>query len=127
IQRIENNKIAFHLNDIIDDTFVIANNELLGEIIFNLIDNAIKFTKQGSITIYNGFTDDQYILSIKDTGIGIPESSWEIVFEPFRQAENVTEEKEGIGLGLTLAKKYTEVLGGNIWFESEINKGTSFH
>lgn len=127
LQKKKNKPLELKFSDIIDDTYVIANNELLSEIIYNLIDNAIKYTEQGSVTIYNEFTDDEYILSIRDTGIGIPVSSREIIFEPFRQADNLNGEKGGIGLGLTLSKKYTDVLGGKLWFKSEINKGTTFH
>ena len=119
--------ISFTMNDFIDKIYVNANKEMLNEIISNLIDNAIKFTERGSITIYSEFADDECIISIKDTGVGIPENSRQIIFEPFRQAEGLTKQSGGIGLGLTLAKKYTEVMGGKLWFETEINNGTTFH
>jgi PAS domain S-box-containing protein len=119
--------ISFTTNDFIDKIYVNANNEMLNEILSNLIDNAIKFTERGSIIIYSEFADDKCIISVKDTGIGIPDDSRQIIFEPFRQAEGLTKQSGGIGLGLTLAKKYTEVMGGKLWFETEINNGTTFH
>lgn len=119
--------IDFTTNDFVDNIYVNANKEMLSEIISNLIDNAIKFTERGSIIIYSEFADDECIVSIKDTGIGIPDNSKQIIFEPFRQAEGLTKQSGGIGLGLTLAKKYTDVMGGKLWFESEVNNGTTFH
>ncbi len=118
--------LNFVIEDILDRIFVIGNKEMIHEIVSNLIDNAIKFTEKGSVIIFNEYSDDSYILSIKDTGAGISNQSKEIIFEPFRQAETQSRNVSGIGLGLTLAKKFAEVMGGKISFESTLYQGTTF-
>lgn len=123
----KNKNLSFAIKDFQDDIFVEANNGLIIEIISNLVDNAIKFTEKGSVIIFGEIKSDQFILSIKDSGIGISGNSKEIIFEPFRQAEGLTKQSGGIGLGLTLAKKYASIINCKLWFESEINKGSTFY
>lgn len=122
-----NKNIQFVIKDLNDKTYVDGNTEMVSEIISHIIDNAIKFTDKGGVTIYNKFSDNKYILSIKDTGKGIQDNIKDIIFEPFSQVEEDKKNSSGIGLGLTLAKKYSEILGGKLWFESEVGKGTTFH
>ncbi|PCH76299.1 MAG: hypothetical protein COB98_06700 [Flavobacteriaceae bacterium] len=100
------------------------------QIMNNLISNAKKFTKTGSIEI--GYTIDAlpntgYLkFYVKDTGLGIPKDKQHLLFKPFSQATN-TDYKKGNGLGLSISKGLVKVLGGHIWFESEPNKGSSFY
>ncbi|PLX16512.1 MAG: hypothetical protein C0599_15245 [Salinivirgaceae bacterium] len=97
------------------------------QVINILIGNAIKFTSEGSISI--DCKVDNSILEIKvtDTGIGIDEEHHEIIFEPFRQVEIAMKRKfGGTGLGLTIAKKIAETLGGNIYLDSKLNEGSTF-
>ncbi len=108
-----------------------ADEVLLQLIIHNLIDNAIKFTRKGGITIetdlsYEG--ESQWcIIRIKDTGIGISEDQFEVIFHEFRQiSEGYNRSYEGTGLGLTLAKKMAEMLEGKITVESELGLGSIF-
>ncbi len=104
---------------------------LLTQILFNLIDNAIKFTQEGSITIeldkINKNGTDFAVMSIIDTGSGISEEKQSKIFEPFRQvSEGIDRTHEGVGLGLTITKKMVELMNGSIEVESKENEGTRF-
>ncbi len=91
----------------------------------HLLSNAIKFTYQGSITIDIDLQDTEIKFEISDTGIGIPKEMQTKVFEPFRQADTGNSRiYGGSGVGLSIAKGYTELLDGKIILESEPNKGT---
>jgi CheY-like chemotaxis protein len=104
---------------------------LFGRIIYNLVDNAIKFTHQGVITIelkkeiINGA--GWAVLYVKDTGIGIKKENYGLIFEDFRQvSEGISRQFEGTGLGLTITKKTVKLMGGEISVESTFGKGTIF-
>ena len=100
------------------------------QILLNLLSNATKFTKEGDINILvNDKPDDDSILVIKvsDSGIGMTAEQVEKVFKPFTQADEKTTRKfGGTGLGLTITKMFTEMMGGEISLKSIPNKGTSF-
>lgn len=99
----------------------------LGQILNNLIGNALKFTEKGTIEIIVKATDDRIIFSIKDTGIGIDPSLHSVIFDRFRQVELTQSRKYGgTGLGLSLAKSYTEMLGGTIKVHSVPDNGSIF-
>lgn len=103
----------------------------LNKIISNLLENALKFTKDGFIEfgyyLKNETTKNQLIIYVKDTGIGIEKEKQEIIFERFSQGEKELSKKVGgIGLGLSIAKENTELLGGSISLESTVGKGTTF-
>lgn len=94
----------------------------------NLIKNAIKFTEKGLITF--GFTIEEksIVFFVKDTGVGIPEDQKEIIFQSFRQLDDTLARKyAGIGLGLTVCKKISDVLNGEIWVESVEGEGSVFY
>ncbi len=98
----------------------------------NLVKNAIKFTKNGSIEIgYNlKFNNEQWVLElyVKDTGIGIPKDRQEAIFERFIQADISNKmAHQGAGLGLSISKAYIEMLGGKIWLISEEGVGSTFY
>ena len=111
-----------------DKTKMIYSDEAkLHQILTNLINNAVKFTKSGSIDF--GFETKGNIIQfyVKDTGIGIPAELHDKVFIRFIQAEqSMTKNYEGAGLGLAISKGLVELLGGKIWVESEIGMGTTF-
>lgn len=110
-----------------DDVFINIDEMHFTSILNNLINNAIKFTEKGGITVRIRKQDENVLISIQDTGIGIPEEKQSIVFEAFRQAsEGISRNFEGTGLGLTLTKKFVELMNGSITMESQLGSGTTF-
>ena len=108
-----------------------ADENLLHVILHNLIDNAVKFTAKGGVTVETDLVKLEeklwVLIRIKDTGIGIPREHFDIIFHEFRQlSEGYNRSYEGTGLGLTLARKMTEMLNGNITVESEVDLGSIF-
>ncbi|MHB8580147.1 MAG: PAS domain S-box protein, partial [Ignavibacteriaceae bacterium] len=96
-------------------------------VINNLINNAVKFTHEGEITVSVSSKDNYIEIKVMDTGIGIAKKDQEIIFEEFRQAsEGFKRNFEGTGLGLSITKKLVEKFGGNIIVESELGKGSTF-
>jgi signal transduction histidine kinase/CheY-like chemotaxis protein len=101
----------------------------LQQILSNLLSNALKFTEKGSIEFGFEFNEsDKITLFVKDTGIGLNKEQQKIIFNRFKQLEEtVTRQFGGSGLGLTISKGIVELLGGKIWVESEIKKGSTFY
>jgi len=98
------------------------------QVLTNLLDNAIKFTQQGTVTLRVGAEGDQLCISVSDTGIGIAQDRLQAIFDPFTQADaSMTRRFGGTGLGTTISKQLVELMGGRIWAESELGKGTTFH
>ena len=111
-----------------EDIILYTDREKLYGIMNNLIKNAIKYSQQG--TIYYGYKrkEADILFFIKDQGIGISEEAKAKVFDRFFQAESsLSRNFEGVGLGLSITKAYVELLGGEIWVESELAKGTTFY
>lgn len=105
-----------------------ANEALLSQLIQNIISNAIKFTEDNTsqVIIKSKPKGKFHQISIKDNGIGIPESELESVFDLFYKAKN-TENYQGSGIGLATCKKIVEKFGGKIWIESLPEQGSTFH
>ncbi|HTC64745.1 MAG TPA: ATP-binding protein [Candidatus Saccharimonadales bacterium] len=105
----------------------------LRQVISNLVDNAIKFTKQGEIAVRiekDSLTERDVFLhfSVEDSGIGIPEDKQQLIFEAFAQADNSTTRKYGgTGLGLSICSRLVNMMGGKIWVESDPSEGSVFH
>jgi CheY-like chemotaxis protein len=111
-----------------DEAVIYSDKRYLHQILANLIDNALKFTKEGEILIGYNAKRNGIEFFVKDSGKGIPPELLDKIFEPFRQGEEVLARKHhGTGLGLTIAKNYAELLGGYMWTESELNRGTTFY
>jgi signal transduction histidine kinase len=107
---------------------MMADESRLKQVLRNLIDNALKFTKQGEIMIGFQQEADRIIFRVEDTGIGIREEDHQLIFDKFRQAEGgMTREYSGTGLGLSVAKEIVILHGGEIWVESEIGTGSTFY
>ncbi len=97
-------------------------------ILTNLINNSIKYTKEGSIEFGYEKTDCCLEFFVKDTGIGIPADRQEAIFQRFIQADFYNKQAmQGAGLGLSISKAYVELLGGKIWLESDSEKGSTFY
>ena len=110
-------------SDIITQT----DSSVIRDVLNNLIHNAIKFTFYGSINVLLQTEGDSYIIKVKDTGIGIPQESVNIIFEEFRQvSEGYSRSFEGTGLGLAITKKYVDLLNGKIELASNVNQGSEF-
>ncbi|MDY7031911.1 MAG: ATP-binding protein, partial [Thermodesulfobacteriota bacterium] len=104
-----------------------ADEHRLEQILFNLIGNSIKFTETGEVEVFAKEDKDQLIITISDTGIGIPPEKHEKIFESFEQADGSTaREYGGTGLGLAVTKQLLELHGGTIWVDSEVGKGSTF-
>lgn len=100
----------------------------LDAILTNLIKNALKYTGEGQVEFGYELKGDNLEFFVKDTGIGVKEDRLEAIFERFMQAEVVdVSARQGAGLGLAISKAYVEMLGGKIWVESELGKGSSFY
>ena len=125
--------IALKLNfDPMLPTFIKGDSVRLGQVITNLVNNAIKFTQDGevSINVKLAGTETGRVkvnFEVKDTGIGIPEDKQEYIFEVFTQASSATTRKfGGVGLGLAICRKLVELMGGDILLKSKPGEGSSF-
>jgi CheY-like chemotaxis protein len=115
-----------------------VSNDLVGDptrlrqVLLNLLGNAIKFTPSGFVTLQVELDGDRAVptalrFTVSDTGIGIPDEKLARVFERFTQADSSTTRRfGGSGLGLTISKRLVELMGGRIWVESEVDKGSTF-
>lgn len=98
---------------------------IIHKVLCNVIDNSIKYTEKGEVSVQLSETSDQALIKVVDTGIGIPQENIDQIFEPFRQgSEGLNRRYEGMGLGLTITKKYIELLGGKLNIESTEGEGT---
>jgi two-component system CheB/CheR fusion protein len=104
----------------------------LRQILINIIGNAVKFTEKGSVEISVEVRENDgegmtLLFCVADTGIGIPEDKQQAIFESFVQVDHgIARKYEGTGLGLTIAKKLVEAMGGKIWLESQLGQGSRF-
>jgi signal transduction histidine kinase len=102
----------------------------LRHILENLINNAIKFTENGTVTVSARYLISKKMLEIKvaDTGPGIPEEQISTIFERFRRGEDAETgtPRSGVGLGLYIVKKFVDLLGGKIHVESHAGRGSTF-
>jgi signal transduction histidine kinase/HAMP domain-containing protein len=97
------------------------------QVLLRLLANAAKFTNEGTITVRARSADGPVVVSVTDTGVGIPPGDRERIFERFEQGSLRNERRpNGAGLGLALSKEFVEMHGGQIWVESEMGKGSTF-
>ncbi len=149
--KVQNNKETFYAKDIINDIYsfisdlldskkinfrvenfanfkIFSDKHKLRQIFYNVINNAIKYTDEGNVILKNISNMNEYVFQIIDSGIGINKDKESIIFEMFRQAEDVFRRKYGgVGLGLTISKKLVESLGGKIWFNNNDAQGCTFN
>jgi signal transduction histidine kinase/ligand-binding sensor domain-containing protein/ActR/RegA family two-component response regulator len=116
--------------------FLVADSHRLGQILTNLVGNALKFTDEGGVTVRVSLVepvarDAREVglhFEVQDTGIGIATDAQAHIFEPFKQADGSTTRKYGgTGLGLSISTRLVEGLGGRLWLESEAGRGSTFH
>ncbi|WP_160645857.1 ATP-binding protein [Chengkuizengella marina] len=115
------------MNNINESRFVVADENRLRQILYNLIDNAIKHTENGKITVSSKKVDDKVYVYIEDTGIGIPEDKQEKIFGYFEQLDKLSHQGEyqSMGLGLYISRQLIDKMKGEIWVDwSEVGKGT---
>jgi signal transduction histidine kinase/CheY-like chemotaxis protein/HPt (histidine-containing phosphotransfer) domain-containing protein len=154
--KLELNAVEFNLRDVIDETIrslaiqahqkgldlvyqvdaniqcVVGDSGLLRQILVNLVGNAIKFTQQGEIVVLaqcEALHDHEVELCFRvaDTGIGIPLDKQSLIFEAFAQADgSTTRTYGGTGLGLSISSQLVALMGGRIWLESTVSKGSTF-
>jgi PAS domain S-box-containing protein len=129
--RREKQDLSFQLNidSCLSDETVWTDSTKLKQIFFSLIDNAFKFTDNGKIEVgYKSDKDYGSVFYVSDTGIGIPSDKYELIFDRFIQLDNSNSRLYGgNGLGLSIVKGLVQLLGGNIWLESEMGKGSTFY
>lgn len=108
-------------------TRIVADEARLRQVVFNLMSNAMKFTEAGTVTLRAAGEGDDLVITVEDTGIGIPESEHQRIFEPFTQVDGSTSRKYGgTGLGLSICKSVSEAMGGSIEVSSTDGHGATF-
>jgi len=124
--------LAYIMDDEVPDA-IVGDVTRLRQILVNLVTNAVKFTERGSVVISVASCpsqphDVELHFTVEDTGIGIPEDKLNRLFKSFSQVDpSVTRHYGGTGLGLAISKRLVELMGGRIWVESEVGKGSKFH
>jgi PAS domain S-box-containing protein len=112
-----------------NDFTIVTDDFRLSQIFNNLIGNAIKFTKEGHITFGYNIRDHRHVeFFVSDSGIGIPHNKIRLIFDRFGQVNQERSlQPTGTGLGLPISKSLVDLMGGEMWVESEIGKGTTFY
>jgi len=111
-----------------EESIIISDEAKVSQIITNLLSNAIKFTNTGRIDFGYEISGDEIVFRVTDTGRGIPKEHQTRIFERFYQADiSMSRDFEGAGLGLPISKGLVKLLGGKMWLESEMGKGTTFY
>jgi len=127
----KNIKLLFDTSEVRHESYI-GDPTRVRQILLNLLSNALKFTKQGEISLHinkqvHGDGTEWLKFSVKDTGIGIPEHKLHDIFERFSQADSsTTRNYGGTGLGLAICKQLIQLMGGSITVESEVEKGSTF-
>ena len=122
----ENVKLHFKIDET-EGILLNSDYNKLRQILYNLIGNAFKFTSNGSVTIETKIVDKRLFVAVEDTGVGIPEKSFEKIFKPFIQENSQVEILYGgTGLGLSISKRLVELLDGKLLLESTIDRGSKF-
>lgn len=125
-------EMNFDIDDRIPEV-VMGDPARINQVLINLLNNGVKFTEKGSIKVSvscGGMKDGNYEIhfAVRDTGIGIPEDKMQRLFHPFSQADaSMARRYGGTGLGLVISKKLTELMGGRMWVESLVGRGSTFH
>ena len=107
--------------------WILGDEARIRQVLVNLIGNALKFTPDGEITVNVKAESGDLLFSVSDTGIGIPETDFEKIFDPFLQVDSsFSRQYEGTGLGLSIARKFSRLMSGDIRVNSVVDVGTQF-
>ncbi len=111
----------------VGDVQLFTDPQKLRQVLLNLVNNAVKFTKTGFVSIESSPRDDGVELAVKDSGIGIPAAELDLIFDQFRQVDGTsTREYGGTGLGLAISRNFVDHLGGTLIAESVLGEGSTF-
>ena len=130
IEKSEKQEIELQYTPEGNDRNTIVNSDInkIRQLLKILLNNAVKFTHRGSIQLGYRIEENDLVLFVKDTGVGISKEKQEVIFERFRQGDDThTRKFEGIGLGLAIAKSISELLHGDLTLESSAGEGSEFH
>ena len=125
-------ELAFDISPDVPDSLV-GDPGRLRQVVVNMVGNAVKFTEQGEVVVrvvLESQSVDEVCLhfSVADTGIGVPEDKQRVIFDAFVQVDgSSTRRYGGTGLGLAISSQLVELMGGRVWLESEVGKGSTFH
>ena len=114
--------------DVADDVGTIEADELrFKQVVLNLLSNAVKFTPDGGSVSVRAYREDtDLVVTVTDTGIGVPPEDQERIFDSFQQGGRGPAREEGTGLGLTLSRRIVGLFGGRMWLESTVGVGSTF-
>jgi signal transduction histidine kinase/CheY-like chemotaxis protein len=114
--------------DVADDIGLVDSDERrFKQVLLNLVSNAVKFTPDGgSVSVRARRDETDLVITVTDTGIGVPTEDRERIFESFQQGRRGATKEEGTGLGLTLSRRIVELLGGRMWLDSTVGRGSTF-
>lgn len=128
VELIESKSISLTFDTDVEEKIILCDINKVERIILNLLSNATKYNNVGGrISVEVNDLKDYILITVKDTGIGIPEDKLDVIFERFRQVNSsLTRENEGSGIGLSIVKSLVEIHGGEIQVESEYGKGSKF-
>jgi signal transduction histidine kinase/CheY-like chemotaxis protein len=114
--------------EVADDVGQVYSDELrVKQVLLNLMTNAVKFTGDGgSVLVRAAREGAEIVITVTDTGIGVPEADRERIFESFQQGGRGSSREEGTGLGLTLSRRIVGLLGGRMWLDTEVGRGSTF-
>jgi signal transduction histidine kinase len=120
---------AIHVGvEVTDDVGLVETDELrLKQVVLNLVSNAVKFTPDGGSVVVRAYREGaDLLITVSDTGVGVPQEDRERIFESFQQGGRGAPREEGTGLGLTLCRRIVDLLGGRMWLTSEVGVGSTF-
>lgn len=121
-------ELKYSMGETDENCLINADQLRINQVMTNLLNNAIKYTKKGTINFSYRFRKGEVLFTVSDTGIGINETFHSRIFNRFYQAENSNARNyEGAGLGLSISQGLVQAMGGKIWFESEPGAGSSFY
>lgn len=124
--RCEQQNLHWHMEVSLDTKYVIGDANKLRQVLINLLDNAVKFTTQGEVTLRVKMReDDQVYFEVNDTGSGISQADRQTIFQPFQQ-EVQDKPEGGAGLGLSIVMRQVELMGGELSLNSNVGKGSQF-